>query len=114
MGGCLVSANVAPTTATVSVTQNRTIALSFRGVKYFPPMEIFEQGTTNTLMTAVLLNDLADPTSVANPNVRLGHPIELHARNACHGGAQRMAYTLGSIGETSLLAYGLTHPHKMT
>jgi len=108
--GCLVSTHVAPSTATVSVTQNRSIALAYKGFPLFNPLEVFEQDTTNALMTAVLLNDLTDKNVPAYPGKKLDHPMLLHAGLACHGGAQRMAFTMGSIGEAAAGAYVLTHP----
>lgn len=108
--GCLVSTHVAPSTATVSVTQNKAIALAYKGFPMFNPLEVFEQNTTNALMTAVLLNDLTDKNVPANPAKKLDHPMLLHAGLACHGGAQRMAFTMGTIGEAAAGAYVLTHP----
>jgi len=107
--GCVVSSNVAPSTATISVTQNKSIALAYKGMHNFG-IEVFQQETTNSLMTAVLLNDLMDKTSPANPNVKLGHPLELQARNACHGGAQRCGEGLGTIGEAAAALYIIKHP----
>jgi len=107
--GCIVSSNVAPSTATISVTQNKSIALAYKGMHNFG-IEVFQQSTTNALMTALLLNDLMDEASPANPAVKLPHPLELQARNACHGGAQRCGEGLGTIGEAAAALYILNHP----
>lgn len=107
--GCIVSSNVAPSTATISVTQNKSIALAYKGMHNFG-IEIFQQSTTNALMTALLLNDLMDEKSPANPAAKLAHPLELQARNACHGGAQRCGESLGTIGEAAAAQYILKHP----
>jgi len=107
--GCIVSSNVAPSTATISVTQNKSIALAYKGMHNFG-IEVFQQSTTNALMAALLLHDLLDKASPANPAVKLVHPLELQARNACHGGAQRCGEGLGTIGEAAAALYILKHP----
>jgi hypothetical protein len=41
--GHLVSSNIAPSTATISVVHNRSFAWAYGGYPYFVPMEIFNQ-----------------------------------------------------------------------
>ena len=40
----------------------------------------------------MLLFDLFDPSSPANPEVKLGNPLELMMRNSFHGGVWRTAW----------------------
>jgi hypothetical protein len=101
--GCVVSSNIAPSTSTVSVVKNRSFAWAYEGVPFFKPMEIFEPETSHAVMTAILLYDLNEPRSVANPKTKLRNPLELFASGAFHGGVWRMAYTFGSTGEVSVL-----------
>ena len=49
--GHRVSSNIAPSTATLSVVSNRTFGWAYGGMPYFPPYEIFQQETTNAIMT---------------------------------------------------------------
>jgi hypothetical protein len=101
--GCVVSSNIAPSTSTVSVVKNRSFAWAYEGVPFFKPMEIFDPETSHSVMTAILLYDLNEPRSVANPKNKLRNPLELFASGAFHGGVWRMAYTFGSTGEISVL-----------
>lgn len=101
--GCVVSSNIAPSTSTVSVVKNRSFAWAYEGVPFFKPMEIFDPETSHSVMTAILLYDLNEPRSVANPKTKLRNPLELFASGAFHGGVWRMAYTFGSTGEISVL-----------
>merc|ERR1719377_85285 len=66
--GCTVSTNIAPSTATQSVVSNKSFALAYKGMHYFRPMEIFNQETSNAVMGALLINDLRNPNSAANPD----------------------------------------------
>merc|ERR1719203_1337230 len=75
--GCTVSSNIAPSTSTVSVVQNRTFAWAYEGMPYFRPYEIFAPETSNAVMTALLFSDLNDPKSVANPKTTLSNPNQL-------------------------------------
>lgn len=103
--GCTVSSNIAPSTSTVSVTQNRTFAWAYEGMPYFKPYEIFAPETSNSVMSAILFNDLNNPTSVANPNIPLANPNQLFSYGGFHGGTWRCAYEIDSIGESSVLLY---------
>eukprot|EP01108_Squamamoeba_japonica_P004712 TRINITY_DN3725_c0_g1_i2.p1 TRINITY_DN3725_c0_g1~~TRINITY_DN3725_c0_g1_i2.p1 ORF type:complete len:288 (+),score=163.31 TRINITY_DN3725_c0_g1_i2:245-1108(+) len=102
--GCIVSSNIAPSTKTVSVVKNRSFALAYEGVSFFKPMEIFEPATSHSVMTAILLYDLNDKTSAANPKSgKTRNPLELFAYGSFHGGVWRTAYTFGSIGAPSVV-----------
>mmetsp|Transcript_19946 Transcript_19946/g.43369 ORF Transcript_19946/g.43369 Transcript_19946/m.43369 type:complete len:748 (-) Transcript_19946:200-2443(-) len=103
--GCIVSSNIAPATATVSVTQNRTFAWAYEGMPYFKPYEIFAPETSNAVMSAILFSDLNNPKSAGNPKNTLDNPNQLFSHGSFHGGNWRCAYEVDSIGETSVLIY---------
>lgn len=103
--GCIVSSNIAPSTSTVSVTQNRTFAWAYEGMPYFKPYEVFAPETSNAVMSAILLSDLHDPKSVANPKTSLANPNQLFSYGSFHGGLWRCAYEVDSIGEASVFLY---------
>jgi len=92
----LVSANVAPSTATSSVVNQRSFAWAYDGMPFFPPMEIFQQNTSSQLMAALLI---ADITRAEEPSYE--NPLEIFRDEAVHGGIWRMAYTMDSIAEPS-------------
>ncbi len=89
--GHRVSLNVAPSTATTSVTKNPALAAGFAGADSFG-IEIFEPETTNAIIAALWVRDLRDESAHANPNKQLSHPLELFMDNAAHGGLWRSAY----------------------
>ena len=103
--GCIVSSNIAPSTSTVSVVQNRTFAWAYEGMPFFKPYEIFAPETSNAVMSALLFSDLNNAKSVANPKTKIGNPNQLFSYGSFHGGAWRCAYEVDSIGETSVLIY---------
>jgi len=102
-----VSSNVAPSTATVSVVHNAQFAAAYGGFKYFKPMEVFMQDTSNAVMGALLIHDVANPKSVAHPSVPLANQILLFSGNSFHGGIWRNAFTIDSIGAVAAVAYYL-------
>lgn len=55
---------------------------------YFPPLAVFDSDTVSTAMAALLVYDVKNPLSPANPSVALSHPHEILSSNAFHGGAQ--------------------------
>jgi hypothetical protein len=83
--GRTVSLNVAPPTRTHSVMKNRALAAVYSGAHRFG-VEVFEPGTANTLMAALLVHDLRNP---APPQE---HPWMDEAAEAAHGGLWRTAY----------------------
>ena len=103
--GCVVSSNIAPSTSTVSVTQNRTFAWAYEGMPYFKPFEIFAPETSNAVMSAILFHDLHDSSSVANPKTKISNPNQLFSYGSFHGGVWRCAYEIDSIGEASVFRY---------
>ncbi len=97
--GQLVSFHVAPSTRTRSVVKNRALAAAFAGAHRFG-VEIFEPGTANTLMAALLVHDLS--TDVPTHE----HPWQDEAYAAVHGGLWRAAYEPRSaLGLAAALGY---------
>ncbi len=95
--GATVSFTVAPPTRTRSVLRNRALAAAYAGAHRFG-VEVFEPGTANTLMAALLVHDL-----VAGPP-RHDHPWQDEAWAAAHGGLWRTAYDPRSaLGLAALL-----------
>lgn len=103
--GCVVSTNIAPSTATASVVHNKQFAWAYDGMPYFTPLEIFQQETSNAVMGALLIHDVRNKESVSHPNRKLDNPLELFSENSFHGGIWRCGYTVGSIGEVSVLVH---------
>jgi len=103
--GCVVSSHIAPSTATVSVTSNRQFAWAYDGMPFFKPFEIFEQDTSNGVMSAILIHDLNNPKAAANPDFVLHNPLELFKYNSFNGGVWRNAYKVGSVGEVSVIVH---------
>lgn len=94
--GHRVSLNVAPATRTRSVVKNRALAAAYAGAGRFG-IEVFAPSTANTLMAALLVRDLRDPASAANPARDLHNPMDLFADAANHGGLWRAAYEPRSV-----------------
>jgi hypothetical protein len=100
--GATVSLHVAPSTRTRSVVKNRALAAAFAGAHRFG-VEVFEPGTSNVLMAALLVHDLMG----AAP--RHTHPWQDEAWAAVHGGLWRAAYEPRSaLGLAALLGYAAT------
>ena len=89
--GQRVSINIAPSTTTHSVTKNPLLKAAFNGASLFD-VEAFKPETTNAIMAALWIHDLRNPESVANPELKLEHPLELMMHGANHGGLWRVAY----------------------
>jgi hypothetical protein len=94
--GTPVSLNLAPATRTKSVIKNRMLAAGYAGAGRFG-IEVFEPATSTTLMAALLVHDLRNPTSSANPETPLGNPMDLFVQGANHGGLWRTAYSPRSV-----------------
>ncbi|KAJ1476150.1 hypothetical protein T484DRAFT_1825838 [Baffinella frigidus] len=56
-------------------------------------------------MALLLLFDITDPSSPANPSVPLANPSSIFAKKGVHGGYWRSPWTLGSMG-TALAVIG--------
>lgn len=98
--GGVVSFKVAPPTRTRSVVKNRALAAAYSGAHRFG-IEVFEPGTANTLMAALLVHDLRTGAP-AQP-----HPWQDEAFAATHGGLWTAAYDPRSaLGLAALLGFG--------
>jgi len=113
--GVTVSSNIAPSTATVSVVKATTFRWAYGGLPYFVPYEVFEQETTNAVMTAALLFDIFSPDSAAKPANRgkksINNTLELFKYNSFHGGVWRCGYSMDTLGVPSVLIYFLGGPN---
>jgi hypothetical protein len=99
--GTTVSFHIAPPTRTRSVVKNRALAAAYAGAHRFG-IEVFEPGTSNTLMAALLVHDV-----MTGPRPSLGHPWLDEAHAAVHGGLWRAAYDPRSaLGLAALLGVG--------
>ena len=85
--GQTVSFHVAPSTRTRSVVKNRALAAAFAGAHRFG-VEVFEPGTANVLMAALLVHDL----NVGTPTH--DHPWQDEAYAAVHGSRADMEGTV--------------------
>jgi hypothetical protein len=94
--GVVTSINVAPPTRTRSVMKNRALAAAYAGAGAFG-VEVFDPSTSNTLMAAMLVHDLRNTKSVAQPGTTLEHPHELFWHGAAHGGLWRNPYAARSV-----------------
>jgi len=103
--GCVVSSHIAPSTSTASVVSNKKFAWAYDGMPFFKPLEIFEQETSNAVMSSILIHDLSNKQAVANPSVPLKNPLEMFKYNSFHGGVWRIPYKVGTIGEVSVIIH---------
>jgi hypothetical protein len=94
--GVVTSINVAPPTRTRSVLRNRVLAAAYSGASRFG-VEVFDPSTSNTIMAAMLVHDLRNPKSVAQPGTALEHEHELFWHGANHGGLWRNPYAARSV-----------------
>ncbi|HEX5994282.1 MAG TPA: hypothetical protein VFY84_03975, partial [Jiangellales bacterium] len=98
--GRTVNMTVAPPTRTRSVMKNRALAAAYAGAHRFG-VEVFEPGTANTLMAALLVHDLRQTSQPRE------HPWQDEAANAAHGGIWRAAYAPRSaLGLAALVGLG--------
>merc|ERR1711953_472891 len=103
--GHQVSTNVSPTTATESVMLKSSIVAAIGGMHIFKPMEVFFQELSMTVMAALLIHDLRNPESAAQPSSTLHHPLCLLQRTSFHGGLWRCPYTMTSITVPSAIHF---------
>merc|ERR1711972_280303 len=94
--------------ATTSVTSNSLFAAAYGGMHIFRPMEVAYQELSLSLMGALLIHDLRNPTSAASPATALPHPLCLFQATGFHGGIWRCPYSITSIGVPSAIKYYLT------
>ena len=93
--GILTSVHVAPPTRTRSVSSNplmleRDLMANYMGVETFDP------ATTEALAGGILVHDLRNPASPANPTTPLGHPHEAFMFAANPGGRWRVPFDIAS------------------
>lgn len=105
--GHTASSNVSPSTATKSVTSNASFAAAYGGMHIFKPMEVAYQELSLSLMGALLIHDLRNPKSAANPKTQLAHPLCLFQATSFHGGIWQCPYTIGTIGIPCAIRYYL-------
>jgi hypothetical protein len=94
--GVSVHAPHAPGTRTDSVRHNPQAAVALEGLQYIPPLLTFDVGPCSSLMTAILLHQLAVSRESGKPLSRQ-HPMELFWDGAVHGGGWRCPYSSESI-----------------
>lgn len=94
--GTRTSINVAPATRTRSVLKNRALGAAYAGAHRFG-IEVFDPSTSNTLMAALLVYDLRDESSSANPAQAMTHPLNQLMDGSIHGGLWRVAYQPRSV-----------------
>jgi hypothetical protein len=94
--GTPVSLNLAPATRTQSVIKNRALSAAYAGAGRFG-VEVFEPATSTVLMAALLVHDLRNASSVANPATPLANPMDHFTAVANHGGLWRTAYSPRSV-----------------
>ena len=106
---------VAPSTATVSVTHNFLFKMAYGGMHFFKPMEVMWPCTSNALMGALLLHDMSNESGPKRGAVGSDHfsnPLELFSTQGVHGGLWRTGYSLNSTGTLSAILYLLTNYRK--
>ena len=71
--------------------KNKLLAAAYVGASKFG-VQVFDSDTCNAIMSGLLVRDLRDPGSAANPGTVLEHPADLFCDAAAHGGLWRSAY----------------------
>jgi len=105
--GHAVSTNVSPTTATVSVMLKPTIVAAIGGMHIFKPVEVMYQELSMSVMAALLIHDLKNPASAAQPSSKLDHPLCLLQKTSFNGGFWRCPYSMTTITVPSAVHYFL-------
>lgn len=93
--GHLTSVHVAPPSRTESVTHNAAMARRQRLTRRLG-IETFDAATVRALAAAVLVHDLRNPLSPANPATPLAHPAEAFMFAANPGGRWRIPLDINS------------------
>merc|ERR1712039_232573 len=107
--GHVVSSNVSPTTATASVMLKPSIVAAIGGMHIFKPVEVMYQELSMTMMGALLINDIKNPASAAQPSTKLGHPLCLLQKTSFNGGFWRCPYSMTTITVPSAVFYFLSN-----
>ena len=79
--GCIVSSNIAPSTSTVSVTQNKQFGMVYAALHNFKPYEVPGPETSNAVMTALLIHDLNEPMHAGHPDMPLASPLQIFSQD---------------------------------
>jgi hypothetical protein len=95
-GAVFVSINVAPATRTRSVTSSSMLEAAYGGSHRFG-LRVFAPQASRQVMAALLVHDLHNQLSIANPRVRLENAMDLFASEALHGGMWRAPYEPRSV-----------------
>ncbi len=77
--GHFVSVNVGPATATGSVMHVKKVAMALESCHHFLPQRLFQPDIVKGVLGLLLVRDLRDAKSKANPNVPIVNPLELIA-----------------------------------
>merc|ERR1712066_332593 len=107
--GHQVSTNVSPTTATESVMLKSSIVAAIGGMHIFKPVEVVFQELSMTAMAALLIHDLKNPSSAAQPSTKLDHPLCLLQKTSFNGGFWRCPYSMTTITVPSAVFYFLSN-----
>ena len=67
-------------------------------------LEVFDPPACNALMAAMLVHNLRNPASAANPGTHLQHPLDLFVEGANPGGMWRCAYEPNTIMAAATVA----------
>ena len=94
--GGWVSINVAPATRTQSVVNSSMLEAAYGGSHRFG-LRVFTPQASRQVMAALLVHDLRNEASVANPDVQLENAMDLFASEAVHGGMWRAPYEPRSV-----------------
>lgn len=105
--GTVVSANIGPPSRTESVMHNKTMKTVMDGAGYIRPNEVFDADTASAVMALLLIHDLQNPTSIAQPGTRLEHPWCLISECAVHGGCWRAGFDMENSKLLGGAIYGL-------
>ena len=103
--GHVISSNIAPSTATLSVVSNGLFAAGYGGMHLFKPFEVMYQQTSNAVMGALLIHDISNKKAWAFPQYKLANPLQLFEHGSFHGGVWRSGFKIASIGEISAMIY---------
>jgi hypothetical protein len=111
--GLTVSAPHGPPTRTESMVRYATIAAVLEGMQTFEPILSFDVAPTSSLMTAILLFQISEETSVCRPVNKVLHPVQVLWDGSVHGGSWRCPYSTESAGTLSfLLGKTMKAPYK--
>jgi hypothetical protein len=94
--GTWVSINVAPATRTRSVVNSTMLEAAYGGSHRFG-LRVFAPQASRQVMAALLVHDLCNEQSVANPGVAMENAMDLFASQALHGGMWRAPFQPRSV-----------------